>query len=36
MTIHKPIESPCRADKKYAVSKFFLSDFWPKKVQKQR
>jgi hypothetical protein len=31
ITIHTPIESPCRVDKKYAVSKFFLSDFWPKK-----
>jgi hypothetical protein len=31
ITIYATIESPCRVDKKYAVSKFFLSDFWPKK-----
>jgi hypothetical protein len=31
MTIHTPIERSCRVDKKYAVSKIFLSDFWPQK-----
>jgi hypothetical protein len=36
MTIYTPIESPCRVDKKYAVSKFFLSVFWPEIAQKQR
>ena len=31
MTIHTPIESPCRVDKKYAVLKKFYSDFRSKK-----
>ena len=30
-TIHTPIESPCRVDKKYAVLKKFYSDFRSKK-----
>jgi hypothetical protein len=33
-TNRKPL--PCQVDNKYAVSKFFLGDFWPKKAQKQR
>jgi len=29
MTNHTPIDSPGRDLSKYAVSKIFLSDFWP-------
>ena len=32
MTIHTPIDSPCRVDQKCDVSKFF----WPKTAEKQR
>jgi hypothetical protein len=30
MTIHTPIESPCRVDKKHVVIKNVYIDFWPK------
>jgi hypothetical protein len=35
MTIQTPIESPCRVDKKYALSNFFNFDFWLKNGKKR-
>ena len=34
MTIHTPIESPSRVDKKYVVFKNVNIDIWPKEAQK--
>jgi hypothetical protein len=36
ITIHTPIESPGRVDKKYFVFKNVYSDFWPKNSVKIR
>ncbi len=36
MTIHAPIESPNRVDKKYVVFKNVYLDIWPKEAKKER
>ena len=36
MTIHTPIESPNRVDKKYVVFKNVYLDIWPKEAKKER
>jgi hypothetical protein len=36
MAIHTPIESPLRVLVEICCFQFFLSDFWPKKDEKQR